>query len=186
MGHGDRDPWSRLKGSCRSGSRRRPPRGRTDRPGRRHRGPRSAPAPCIERAHEGARPGQAGVGRRPLGQPEVGQIGVVAPVLTDFGRADVGRASRRGGRAPGRGRRRARRPPGRGAGRPLRVSSGPHGACVEVRALDVAHRDEGRAIDLAGLVDGQDVGVVDAGRDLRLALEAGPEVRVVRELGGRS
>ena len=54
---------------------------------------------------------------------------------------------------------------------------------LEVRALDVAHGDEQDAIDLAGLVDGQDVGVVDGRRHLRLALEAGPVVEVVRQRG---
>ena len=55
---------------------------------------------------------------------------------------------------------------------------------LEVRALDVAHGDEQDAVDLAGLVDGQDVGVVDGCRHLRLALESGPVVEVVRQ-GGR-
>ena len=55
---------------------------------------------------------------------------------------------------------------------------------LEVRALDIAHRDEQDAVDLAGLVDGQDVGVVDGCRHLRLALESGAVIEVVRQ-GGR-
>ena len=53
-------------------------------------------------------------------------------------------------------------------------SSGPplvdHGA--QVRPVDPAHADEQDAVLLAGLVDRDHVGVVDRGRDPRLALEA--------------
>ena len=58
-------------------------------------------------------------------------------------------------------------------------------ATGEVGALDVAHRQEGRAVDLAGLVERDDVGVVEAGGEPRLALEAGPEVGVLRQLVGQ-
>ena len=65
--------------------------------------------------------------------------------------------------------------------------SGASGAVVEPRlkvgALDVAHGDEEDAVDLAGLVDRQDVRVVDGRRHLRLALESRAEVGIVRQLG---
>ena len=53
----------------------------------------------------------------------------------------------------------------------------------EVAAVDEAHRDEERAVLLAGLVDGHDVRVLERGRHARLALEAPAELRVGRELG---
>ena len=55
----------------------------------------------------------------------------------------------------------------------------------EVHAIDEAHRQEGGAVDLAGLVERDDVGVVDRGREVRLALEARPEVGVLRQLVGQ-
>ncbi len=65
-------------------------------------------------------------------------------------------------------------------------SSGPSvSRLAEVRAIDEAHRQEGRAVDLAGLVERDDVGVVDRGREVRLAVEAGPEVGVLRQLVGQ-
>ena len=55
---------------------------------------------------------------------------------------------------------------------------------LEILALDVAHGDEEIAVDLAGLVDGQDVGVIDGRRHLRLAQEARLGFRVGAELRG--
>ena len=45
-------------------------------------------------------------------------------------------------------------------------------ALLEVAALHVAHRDVEQVVDLAGLVDRDDVRVVDRGGQLRLAQEA--------------
>jgi hypothetical protein len=53
----------------------------------------------------------------------------------------------------------------------------------KVGALDQAHGDEEHPIGLVGLVDGQDVGVVDGGRHLRLAQEPGAGLGIVAELG---
>ena len=54
---------------------------------------------------------------------------------------------------------------------------------AQVGPLHVAHRDEQRPLRLAGLVDGNDVGVLDRRRQPRLAQKAGPEALVPGELG---
>ena len=53
---------------------------------------------------------------------------------------------------------------------------------VQVCAADVAHRDEQQPAVFAGLVQRDDVRVIDRGREPRLGLESHPEPRVVREL----
>jgi hypothetical protein len=53
----------------------------------------------------------------------------------------------------------------------------------KVVPVDEAHGDEERAVLLAGLVDGDDVRMLERGRHARLALEAPAELRVGRELG---
>ena len=63
---------------------------------------------------------------------------------------------------------------------------GPIGeAARQVDAVDVAHRQVGRAVELAGLVDRDDVGVVDRGREVGLAVEPRAEVGVVGQLVGQ-
>src|SRR5215218_1985196 len=52
----------------------------------------------------------------------------------------------------------------------------------EVAAVDVAHRDVEQSVDLTGLVDRDDPGVVDRRGQVRLALEASPKARIPREL----
>ncbi len=42
---------------------------------------------------------------------------------------------------------------------------------LEVRAVDVAHREEEEPVDLPGLVDGEDIRVVDRGRHPQFAHE---------------
>ena len=54
----------------------------------------------------------------------------------------------------------------------------------EVVALDVAHGEEEDTAIFARLVDGDDVGMVERGRDPRLAQEALAEALVLGELGG--
>jgi hypothetical protein len=51
----------------------------------------------------------------------------------------------------------------------------------EILALDVLHHQEVLAFDLLEAVEGGDVGVVEGGEKLRLALEAGPSLRVPGE-----
>ena len=84
---------------------------------------------------------------------------------------------------PARARRRARRRPvderervAPGRARPLAREQ-----LAQVGALDVAHRDEQRPVRLAGLEDGDDVRVVERGRELRLTQEPGPELAVLGE-----
>ena len=73
---------------------------------------------------------------------------------------------------------------GQQVGRQARVERPSLEPIVEVGALDVAHGQERGALGLTGLVDGDDVGVVDRGRQLRLAQEAGAERLVVCVFGG--
>jgi hypothetical protein len=54
---------------------------------------------------------------------------------------------------------------------------------LQVGALDVAHRDVEQAVDLARLVDGDDVRVIEGGGELRLAQEAQAKALVLREAG---
>jgi hypothetical protein len=52
----------------------------------------------------------------------------------------------------------------------------------QVALLDVAHRDVEGPVRLAGVVHGQDVRMLERGRDLGLREEAAPEALVVREV----
>ena len=135
----------------------------------------------AERPDPAAVAGGAGVRGHALGEPEVGQVGVVVGAEQDVGGLDVavddaarvrrveraghlGDDVRRAGRVAG-GARRAR-------------------ACAG-RRLDVAHRDVERpVVALARVVDRDDVGVVDRRRGARLADEAIAEVGVLGELRG--
>ncbi len=55
---------------------------------------------------------------------------------------------------------------------------------AQIRILDLTHGDEQEAVGLACVVDRDDVGVVDARRDPRLAQEALAEAVVLAELDG--
>ena len=52
---------------------------------------------------------------------------------------------------------------------------------LEIRAVDIPHRDEEAAVGLAGLVDRDDVRVVEARREPRLAQQSLAEALVVGE-----
>ena len=121
----------------------------------------------VGRADELARARDAARGGGVLGQPEVGQVGVVLRLLGDqhVGRLDV--AVHEAAAVRGVERRRD-------------LPDEPHGALgrepalaldelAQVGALHVAHGEVEDAVGLAGLVDGDDVRVVDRGRELRLA-----------------
>ena len=55
--------------------------------------------------------------------------------------------------------------------------------CLQVGALDVAHRDEDAPVCLSGFVDRDDVRVVERGGELGLGQEPLPEVAVLGQLG---
>ena len=117
-------------------------------------------------------------------EPEVGEVGVIAVALLveqDVARLDVavhqpapvGGVERFGDlRGDGDGPLGAERSAGSQQG-------------LEVGAVDVAHRDEQPAIDLAGVVDGDDVRVVEARRQPRLVQEPLAEALVLREALGQ-
>jgi hypothetical protein len=112
-----------------------------------------------------------------LGEPEVGQVGVLAG-HEHVGRLDI--AVYQPARVGGVERRAELRDQVRGArGLEPAVPPDQH---AQVVAVDVAHRDEQRPVRLARLVDGNDVRVVERRRELRLTLEAAPEVLVLRQL----
>ncbi|GAA5020952.1 hypothetical protein GCM10025734_75670 [Kitasatospora paranensis] len=140
----------------------------------------------VEGADELADGGETGERQRLLGEPEVGEVDVLGVVAVgtlgdqDVARFDVAvdefvgvrRVQRRGdlgGDPDGLAQRQ----------RPLAVQQGP-----QVAAADVAHRDEEQAVGLPGLVDRDDVRVVDGGRDLGLAGEPLAEHVVAGQVGG--
>ncbi len=91
-----------------------------------------------------------------LGEPEVGQIGVVADADQHVLGLDVamGESLRvRGVERLGHLRQQAQRPPV--------VELAPQDQILERGALDHAHRQEQPVVGLAGLVDRHDVGVVE-------------------------
>ena len=139
----------------------------------------------LQRAHELPGLGELLAGRRVLGQPEVGQVAVLhgfrpaARRHEDVGGLDVAMhqpalvrgVERAGHLADHR----------HGTERLEAAVLGDHRA--QVGSLDVAHRDEQQAVDLARLVERDDVRVVDGGREARLAVETGAERLVLHELG---
>jgi hypothetical protein len=120
----------------------------------------------VDRAHELA-VGGAALGRA-LGQAEVGQVAVLAPVAVveqDVARLHVAvdEAAAMGG-VEGVRDLRGDRDRARRIERPLAPQQR-----LEVAAGDVAHRDEQAPLALTGLVDRDHVRVVEAGREPRLA-----------------
>jgi hypothetical protein len=125
--------------------------------------------------------GQANRPGRFLAQPEVRQVQVIGPawarVEQHVRRLDVAvDEPARMGRIQGRGDRRHDRGDPVGRERSLPVEQRPH-----VAAGDVAHRDEQDAARLAGLVQRDDVRVIDGGGGLGLPVEPLPE----RLVGGQ-
>ena len=114
-----------------------------------------------------------------LGKPEIGEVGTVAfeqdvvglDVAMDDARG-VGGVERSGDLA---------QQPDRFGRRQRPVGGDP---ALEVAALDQAHGDDQLAVLLAGVVDGDDVGVVETGGEARLAQEPFAEGLVVGEVAG--
>ena len=71
------------------------------------------------------------------------------------------------------------------AGRVRRVQTAALQALLQVTPLDVAHGDEEEVLGRPGLVDRDDVRMVDRGGQLRLAQEAVTERLVLGEAGGQ-
>ena len=136
----------------------------------------------VDRPHDAPRLGQLGSLRRfgALGDPEVGQVGVVAApeaAQQDVPGLDV--AVGEAGRVRGV-ERAAHLLADRGDA--LERQGAVLDRLGEVGALDPLHGDVGEAVDLAGGVHGDHIGMVDRGGEVGLALEAGAEVGLIAHL----
>ena len=136
----------------------------------------------VRRTDETAGAGEAAAHRLALGQPEVGEVRVLLPILRDqhVRRLDVAVHEP----APVRGVERAGDLPDDVHGALGIQALGGVDQRPQVRAVDVAHREVEDAVGLAGLEDRHDVGVIDRRGELRLGLEALAEVGIVRVLRG--
>ena len=134
----------------------------------------------VDRAHELAV--RRGPVRHALGQAEVGEVAVLPPVGKideDVGGLDVAvDEPPRVGRVQRTCHLRHDRDRPLGVERPFGTEQP-----AQVGPVDVAHRDEERPLGLAGVVDGHDVGMVEARREPRLPNEAVAEGVVVGEAG---
>ena len=111
--------------------------------------------------------------------PEVGQVGVLVLGDQDVAGLDVAvhePASVRRVERPRHLRDDRERPP-----RLQRPGAAQERA--QIAALDVAHGQERRPLSVAGVIDRDDVRVIERGRDPRLAQEALPERVLVHKLG---
>ena len=123
----------------------------------------------VDRSHQLAVLGQGCLLVEALGEAEVRQIGVVPSAVAGAGieqhvgglHVPVDEPASMGG-VEGAGNLRQQ------LDRVLGVERALAQALLEVRALDIAHGDEKQAVGLAGLVDGDDVRVVDRGCELGL------------------
>ena len=134
----------------------------------------------VDRADELAALGDVATAGDPLDEAEVREVDVLVAAARDqhVGGLDVpvDEAALVGGVE-------CVRDLGDDARRPLRLeAAAAPDQGLEVRPLDPAHRDEERALGLPRLVDGDDVRMVDRGREQRLPLEALAEAVVVGQV----
>jgi hypothetical protein len=130
----------------------------------------------VERAHELPGLGQALLADS-LGEAEVGEEGVVTPADEDVLRLDVAvdqaglvrRIERLGDRCED-------------PDRPAGIQLPRHDHVLQVRPSDQPHGDEHALVAVAGLVDGDDVRVVDVRLELPLAPKALAEQDVVAQV----
>src|SRR6266581_4832821 len=133
----------------------------------------------VHRPHELPGAGEPGLSLPPLDQPEVGEVGVVAPPHQDVPGLHVavdepqvvGRVQRRGHL------RQDHRRPFQPQGSVLLDQAG------QVGPLHEAHGDEQHPLVLPGLVDGDHVGVIEGRRQAGLPHEPVPEPLVGGQLG---
>ena len=67
----------------------------------------------------------------------------------------------------------------------LRFQGPPGDAVLESHAVEILHGDEGMAVLLADVVDGADVGVIESGGGLGLALKSCRGLRVPGDFVGK-
>ena len=119
-------------------------------------------------AEDGACVRHRGIGLEPLGQPEVGDARAAVGVDEDVGGLQVAvEDAARMGRLDGLGHLRQDRRPLARVHRPACQTAG------QRRPLDILHRVEGVAVEVADLEDRDDPRMVEPGGGLRLAAEAG-------------
>ena len=138
----------------------------------------------VDRPDELTRAGQSGSGVHPLGDAEVGEVRMIGRCAAIAGQQDVAGLDVAMDQALGvRGvQRRGRLRDDRDRTRRIQPGVGPQEA-LQVRSLDVPHRDVQHAVGLARVVDGDDVGMVETGGDARFADEPLPERFILGELG---
>ena len=139
------------------------------------------------RRHVGDRPhhlpaGGDRIGAARLGEPEVGEIDVLARSLARDERVARLHVAVDQPARMRRVERLGQLPDELDRPRRLERTLAPQ-QLREVAAVDVAHGDVQQSVGVTGLVDRDDPGVVDRRGQVRLALEARPEARIARELG---
>jgi hypothetical protein len=138
----------------------------------------------VDRAEEVAVAADLGLLRDPPRNAEVGEVDVVGAVGAGARVEEhVGRLHVAMHQAARMGRIEGARHLGEDPDRLVRIEAAPLQSLLQVATFDVAHGDEQEVLSRPGLVDGDDVGMVDRGGELRLAKEAVTERLVLGEAG---